>query len=154
MEIYNYLSYIFSVDMKRNLIIIFLCMCIIATAAVIDMWTAIDASKVSKEPIESRKLRITISKLIDYYRVIMYFSLIDILGFIFSFYSVPFICIIATVGILLIEGKSIIKENIAKKRKAIGELPDIISEIINAVTEKDAENIIKRINEINEKKKK
>lgn len=154
MEFYEYLSYIFSVDMKRNLMIVFLCMCIIAIAATIDMWTAIDASKVSKQPIESRKLRVTISKLIDYYRVVMYFTLIDTLGFIFSFYSVPFICIIATIGILLIEGKSIIKENIAKKREAIGELPDIISDIINAVTEKDAENIIKKINELNEKKKK
>lgn len=154
MKIYDYLSYIFSVDMKRNLIIVFLCMCIIAIAASIDMWTAIDASKISKEPIESRKLRVTISKLIDYYRVIIYFTLIDILGFLLSFYSLPIVCVLSTAGILLIEGKSIIKENIAKKRKAIGELPDVISQIINAVTEKDAENIIKKINELNEKKKK
>lgn len=148
MHTYFDLTSVFEADLKRCIPIIFACCLIVIVAAFIDMWTAIDASKACKEPIESAKLRKTVSKILDYLRLIFYFSLIDLCGFFFQGYSLPFAVIFATLGVLLLEGKSIIKENFVKKKSAASEVPDIIQKIIECSTKKDADELIKFIKKI------
>lgn len=152
MEKYFNLSNIFAADFDRCVPIVFICCIIVIIAAFMDMWTAVEASKVCKEKIESAKLRKTIIKILDYLRLIFYFFLLDCCGFFFEFYKLPFATIFATIGVLLVEGHSIIKENMVKKKSGASEIPDIIKQIIECVTEKDAEKIIEILNTKNKAK--
>lgn len=108
------------------------------------MWTGIDAARVNKEPISSRALRKTVTKIIDYLRVLVFAVLIDVLGLCFTWYVIPYCAILATLGVLLIEFRSVI-ENSKKKRSQAGEIVDIVSQIIKCASDKDAEELIKII---------
>ena len=132
-------------DLRHGMTIIFVCCVLIIVASFIDMWTGIDAARANKEPISSRALRKTVAKIIDYLRVLVFAVLIDILGLCFPWYAIPYCAIIGTLGILLIEFRSVI-ENSRKKRSHAGEVMDMVAKIIECATDKDAEKIIEFIN--------
>ena len=115
-------------------------------AALIDMWTGIDAARTNKERIMSHGLRKTVRKIIDYLRIIYFFLLIDILGAVFAWYNLPYCAILATLGVLLIEGRSVI-ENSKKKQSAAGRVVDAVQEIIACVDSEKAQKIIEMIKE-------
>lgn len=131
-------------DLRHGMTIIFVCCVLIIVASFIDMWTGIDAARANKEPISSRALRKTVAKIIDYLRVLVFAVLIDILGLCFPWYAIPYCAIIGTLGILLIEFRSVI-ENSRKKRSHAGEVMDMVAKIIECATDKDAEKIIEFI---------
>lgn len=138
------LSGCFAFDIERAIPIVFICFIMIIVASFVDMWTAVDAARVSRERVSSRKLRRTVSKIIDYLRVIIIAMLIDLMGFFFPFYSLPFVVMICTLGTLLIEGYSVI-ENLRKKKSHAADVLDIATKIIECATKQDAEKIIKLI---------
>lgn len=131
-------------DIHHGTTIIFICCILIIIASFIDMWTGIDAARVNKEPISSRALRKTVTKIIDYLRVLVFAVLIDVLGLCFTWYAIPYCAILATLGVLLIEFRSVI-ENSKKKRSHAGEVVDMVARIISCAQEKDAEELIKLI---------
>lgn len=133
-------------DIQKRIAIVFVCCILVCVASFIDMWTAIDAARTSKEKIDSHSLRKTTTKITDYLRVVIFALLIDILGLFFPWYSMPYAVILATLGILCIEGRSVI-ENSRKKKSSAGEIMEMVSEIIKCGTEKDATRIIKELNE-------
>lgn len=137
-------------DIHHGATIIFICCVLIIIASFIDMWTGIDAARANKEPIRSRALRKTVSKIIDYLRVVFFAVLIDVLGLFFPWYAIPYCVIIGTLGILLIEFRSVI-ENSKKKRSQAGEVVDMVARIIECATDKDAEKIIEFIKKTNMK---
>lgn len=136
-------------DVRRGIVIIFVCCILICLAAFIDMWTAIDAARVKKEKISSRSLRKTVAKITDYLRVVIFALLIDVLGLFFSWYLMPYAVTVVTMGILCIEGRSVI-ENSKKKKSAAGEVLDMVTNIMECATKKDAEKLIKIIKEKSE----
>lgn len=88
-------------------------------------------------------------KIIDYYRLIFFVSMIDVLGLMcFDFYSVPYAVVSITIGILCREGLSM-KENYELKKSVAAESIEIASEIIKCINKDDAEKIIKSINKRN-----
>ena len=97
--------------MSFGVIIIFVCCVLVIAASFIDMWTGIEAARANKEKISSRALRKTVSKIVDYLRVVMFALLIDILGLFFPWYNLPYCVILCTLGILLIEGFSVIENS-------------------------------------------
>ena len=117
---------------------------LVIVACFIDLWTGIDAARKNKEPISSKALRRTIAKVLDYLRVIVFGVLIDLLGLAFPWYAVPYMAIICTLGILIIEGKSVL-ENFHKKKSSAAQVVDIIEAIVNATDNETAEKIIKAI---------
>ncbi|MEY8486479.1 phage holin family protein [uncultured Parabacteroides sp.] len=133
-------------DITHGTTIIFICAILTIVASFIDMWTGIDAARVNKEPISSRSLRKTIAKIVDYLRVVLFAVLIDVLGLFFPWYAIPYCAIVVTLGILLIEGRSVV-ENSKKKKSHAGEVAEMVVKIIECVQEKDAEEIIKVIKE-------
>lgn len=137
-------------DIHHGATIIFICCVLIIIASFIDMWTGIDAARANKEPIRSRALRKTVSKIIDYLRVVFFAVLIDVLGLFFPWYAIPYCVIIGTLGILLIEFRSVI-ENSKKKRSQAGEVVDMVARIIECATDKEAEKIIEFIKKTNMK---
>jgi uncharacterized membrane protein YvbJ len=70
--------------------------------------------------------------------------LIDILGLAFPWYVIPYLAIICTLGILIIEGKSVL-ENFHKKKSSAAQVVDIIEAIVEATDNETAEKIIKAI---------
>ena len=98
-------------DVRREIVIIFVCCILICLAAFIDMWTAIDAARVKKEKISSRSLRKTVAKITDYLRVVIFALLIDVLGLFFPWYLMPYAVTVVTMGILCIEGRSVIENS-------------------------------------------
>ena len=132
--------------LSRGIMIAFLLCVLVCAAALIDMWTGIDAAKTNKEKIMSHGLRKTVRKIIDYLRIVYFFLLIDILGAIFAWYNLPYCAILATLGVLLIEGRSVI-ENSKKKKSAAGRVVDAVQEIISCVDSEKAKSIIEMLKE-------
>lgn len=133
-------------ELKHGLMIAFLACVLVCLAALIDMWTGIDAARANKERIMSHGLRKTVRKIIDYLRIVFFFLLIDVLGAVFPWYTLPYCAILATLGVLLIEGRSVI-ENSKKKRSAAGQVFDAMQEIISCTDNEKAQRIIAMIKE-------
>lgn len=131
-------------DIGHGITIIFLCCVLVIVACFIDLWTGIDAARKNKEKISSKALRRTIAKVLDYLRVIIFGVLIDVLGLSFPWYSIPYCAIVCALGILMIEGKSVL-ENFHKKKSAAAKVVDAIEKIINCTDNETAEKIIKAI---------
>lgn len=131
-------------DIGHGITIIFMCCVLIIVACLIDLWTGIDAARKNKEKIRSKALRRTVAKILDYLRVVVFGVLIDILGLTFTWYVIPYCAIICTLGILVIEGKSVL-ENLQKKKSSAAQVVDVIQAIVDATDNDTAEKIIKAI---------
>lgn len=140
----NYLHLNVTQDIGHGVTIIFLCCILVIVACFIDLWTGIDAARKNREPISSKALRRTIAKVLDYLRVIVFGVLIDVLGLAFPWYAVPYLAIICTLGILIIEGKSVL-ENFQRKKSSAAQVVDVIQAIVDATDNETAEKIIKAI---------
>ena len=131
-------------DIGHGVTIIFMCCVLIIAACLIDLWTGVDAAKKNKERIKSRILRRTVAKILDYLRVVVFGVLIDVLGLAFPWYAIPYAALLVTLGILLIEGKSVI-ENYNKSRSSAAKVIDMIQTIIDCGDNDTAEKIIRAI---------
>ncbi len=117
---------------------------LVILAVLIDLWDGVYTAKTLKRRIHSHKLRITIAKLGEYWRIMLLGFVADCIGVLFPFYALPYLSILICLGIIGIEMKSVWEH--AKKRKSkAAELPAIMQTIVECATEKDAEAIIKRI---------
>lgn len=131
-------------DVGHGITIIFVCFVLVVVACLIDLWTGVDAARKNREKIKSRILRRTVAKILDYLRVVVFGVLFDILGLAFPWYSIPYATLLVTLGILLIEGKSVI-ENYQKSKSSAAKVVDMISTIIECGDNDTAEKIIKAI---------
>lgn len=131
-------------DIGHGVTIIFMCCILVIAACFIDLWTGIDAARKNKEKIRSKALRRTVAKALDYLRVIVFGTLIDVLGLSFPWYVMPYCAVVCTLGILIIEGKSVL-ENFHKKKSSAAQVVDIVSAIVDATDNETAEKIIKAI---------
>ena len=138
-------------DVGHGMTIIFICCVAIIVAVFLDLNTGINAAKKNHEKIKSRILRRTITKIIDYLRVLVFGVIIDVLGLAFPWYNIPYCAILVAVGVVLIEAKSVL-ENYQKSKSAASELPDMLMDVIKAVTREDAQRIIEAIKAENDNK--
>ena len=84
------------------------------------------------------------AKVLDYLRVVIFGVLIDVLGLTFPWYIIPYCAVLCTLGILFIEGKSVL-ENFQKKKSSAAQVVDVIETIINCTDNETAEKIVKAI---------
>lgn len=140
-------------DLGHGVTIIFLCCVLVVVACLIDLWTGVDAARKNRETIKSRILRRTVAKILDYLRVVVFGVLIDVLGLAFPWYAIPYCAIVCTLGILLIEGKSVI-ENYHKSRSSAAKVVDVIAQIIECGDNETAEKLIKAIKDDSNNRKK
>lgn len=131
-------------DIGNGVTIIFLCCILTIVACLIDLWTGVDAAIKCGERISSKALRRTVAKAIDYLRIIVLAVLIDVLGLCFVWYIMPYCAVVVTLGILLIEGKSVI-ENYRKRKSSAAEVVDMVQRIIGCVDNATANKIIETI---------
>jgi hypothetical protein len=133
-------------DLRAGIAIIFVCCILICVACLLDLWTGIDAARANKEKIRSKPLRKTGMKIVDYFRLVLFFILIDILGLCFPWYALPYGAVIGTLGVLIVEGWSIV-ENLRKKKSHAAEVADMAVRIMECASPEEAKKIIQTIKE-------
>ena len=133
------------------IVVMFTCCISITIASFVDMWSGIDAARTNHEPISSKSLRRTVSKVVDYLRVVIFGALIDGLGLFFTWYVAPYAMILITVGIIVIECRSVM-ENSRKKKSHAADIADVVKQIIECADEKDAKKLVSLIKSKEEKK--
>lgn len=133
-------------DIGNGITIIFICCMVIIVSVLLDLRTGVKAARKRGEKICSRNLRRTISKITDYYNVLIFGIMIDVLGLPFSWYYMPYCSMIVTLCVVLIEGVSVM-ENYRKTKSPAGEIPDMLKEIISASTKAEAQRIYDIIKE-------
>ena len=131
-------------DISLWIVVAFTCCVLVVLAAFIDMWSGVEAARAVKERISSHGLRKTVSKIVDYLRVVFFAALIDTLGLFFPWYLLPYFVMACTLGVLLIEGRSVI-ENSRKKKSQAAAIPDAVRSIIQAATREEAEKVLEQI---------
>lgn len=114
---------------------------LVIMAIMLDLWDGVYTAKRTGQRVHSHKLRVTIAKVSEYWRFLLIGFLADCLGFLFSFYFLPFMALLFGMSLIVVEIISMIEH--AKRRKShLIDLPEIIDGIIAATSKKDAEKII------------
>ena len=132
-------------------IVIFIAWIGMAMACFVDMWSGVSTARAIGEKVHSHRLRETFQKIKDYAGVMFPFMFIDIIGSLFSFYFLPFFQIITGAGAIIIEGWSVL-ENKKRKKSHAALIPELAKDIIQCAREKDAEALIKTIQNLSHKK--
>lgn len=128
-------------DVGHGMTIIFGCCVIIIIAVLFDLETGVKAARKNREKIRSHRLRRTVAKILDYLRVLLFGVMIDMLGLAFPWYAIPYCAILVTLGVVLIEGKSML-ENYHKMKSAAAALPQMIAEIVECGDTEKAKRLI------------
>lgn len=135
-------------DIGHGITVIFLCFVLVVFVVLLDLYTGIMAAKKTGEPIRSHVLRKTITKIKDYLVVIILGVVIDVLGLCFPWYHIPYAAVLATLSVIVIEGRSII-ENLTRAKSKAADIDDmamdILQEIIDSKTAKTAVKVYDKI---------
>lgn len=124
---------------------VFLAVCILVIAAImLDLWDGVHTARKTGERVHSHKLRVTIAKMSEYWRLILIGFLVDCLGVFFSFYILPFVAVMFGAGLIAVEAKSMF-EHAGRRKSHTADLPDVVKSIIKAVDAKDAREILERL---------
>lgn len=129
------------------------CWLFMVLATLVDFWSGVTTAKALKEPLMSHGFRRTITKISDYWRVLLFALMFDILGAFLSFYYLPFLSMVCTLAIVIIEARSVV-ENSNRRRSHAAEVPSVVSDIVSAITKKDAIKAAKRVISLYEQSKK
>lgn len=127
----------------------FVCCIAILFAVLIDLSTGVERARKCKERIKSRILRRTVSKLIDYYRLLFFGIIIDVLGLIFTWYNNPYCTVLIALGVVAVEAKSVL-ENYRRMKSVARDVPGAVEQIVEVVTSKKAEDVIDIIKDNND----
>lgn len=117
---------------------------ILIAAILLDLWDGVNTARKLKQPIKSHRLRITIEKITEYWRLMLIAALVDIIGAVFTFYAVPFLSILFCLGLIGVEAKSMFEHAKRRKSKAV-EMKEIMKSIVTAANDKDALQAFKTI---------
>ena len=119
---------------------------LVIAAIMLDLWDGVYTAKTTHQRIHSHKLRVTIDKISEYWRLLMVGFIIDTIGVLFPVYSLPFLSIIFCIGLVGVEAKSMLEHAQRRKSKAL-EAKEIISMVIDCATEGDAHSVLEKVNE-------
>lgn len=123
------------------------CWLFMVLATMVDFWSGVSTAKALKEPLMSHGFRRTITKISDYWRVLLFALMFDILGAFLSFYYLPFLSMLCTLAIVIIEARSVV-ENSNRRRSHAGKILDVAAEIVEAKDLDKAKQLIKSIVEL------
>lgn len=124
--------------------VVLVCWAFVFCANILDFWSGRATAKALGEAIDSKGYRRTFVKIGDYYRVLMFLLLFDLIGTLFEFYKLPFATILGSVSVIVIELKSVI-ENGRRKKSHSAEIPNIVKEIIQCSTPGKGKEIIEKL---------
>lgn len=130
----------------RHIGVTLLCWFTMFLSVMVDMWDGVQTARFMKEKVDSKGLRRTFAKAGDYWRMMLFGLMFDSLGLLFTWYILPYMTMVITVGVLTIEFRSVWEHN-KRKRSHAAELPNVIANIIKCASEKDALELINKIKE-------
>ena len=122
-------------------------------ATMVDFWSGVTTAQALHQPLMSHGFRRTIAKIGSYWQVLIFALMFDILGAFFSFYYLPFMTIVATLSIIIIEARSVV-ENSKRRKLSAAEMPSVMQDIMSADTVDKAAQVITTIATMVEKTKK
>lgn len=131
--------------------IVLICWAFVFIANFVDFWSGRNTAKAIGEHLDSKGYRRTFIKIGDYYRVLIFALLFDLIGSLFTFYKLPFASLLGSISIIAIECASVL-ENSRRKKSHSAEIPDMVRKIIQCATAKDGEKILAEITEELKKK--
>ncbi len=149
MNLHDFIDYLGSLDLTRlymHIGVILLCWFLMFFSVLVDMWDGVQTAKFMGERVSSKGLRRTFSKAGDYWRMMLFGLMFDSLGLLFSWYILPYMTMVITVGVLIIEFRSVWEHN-KRKHSHAAEIPDIMERIVKCVTYKDAGDVYEVIKE-------
>lgn len=129
------------------------CWLFMVLATLFDFWSGVSTARALQEPLMSHGFRRTVTKISDYWRVLLFALMFDILGAFLSFYYLPFLTMLCTLAIIIIEARSVV-ENSQRKRSHAAQVPKVVEEIVNALTEEEAQAAMKNLIKLYESHKK
>ena len=110
-------------------------------ACLIDFWSGISTARALHEPLMSHGFRRTFVKIGEYWRVMLFALLFDILGAFLSFYYLPFATMLCTASVLFIEGRSVI-ENSRRKKSSAADVVEVSRKIAEVTTKDEVKAVI------------
>ena len=124
--------------------IVLVCWTFIFVANFVDFFSGRDTAKSIGEKIDSKGYRRTFTKLGDYYRVLIFAFLFDLIGSLFFFYKLPFATILGSVAVIAIEGASVL-ENSRRKKSHAADVPEMVKKIVQCSTTENGKKILEQI---------
>jgi hypothetical protein len=122
-------------------------------AVLLDLWSGVECARSTGEKPRSDKFRRTITKIGDYWRVLAFGLIIDIIASILPFYTLPYSSILVSVACILIELKSVI-ENSKIKKSAAARIPEIMTELLACTDKEKMLELLLKWQQLNDKYKK
>lgn len=116
-------------------------------AVMIDMMTGIRKVKALQLPIDSHGLQRTIVKFGDYGKVTALFMCIDVLGLLFSLYTLPYASGVAAVIAVGIEAWSV-RENLRAVRSSAARVTDIVAELAKTQDVKEVIGFLQQLDRV------
>lgn len=138
--------------MVIRMAIVLVCWTFIFIANIVDFFSGRDTAKALGEKISSKGYRRTFAKLGEYYRVLIFALLFDLIGSLLSFYKLPFATILGSVAVIAIELKSVI-ENSRRKKSHAADVPEMVKQIVQCTTTAKGQQLLERLTEELTKKK-
>lgn len=129
------------------------CWFFMIASTLVDFWSGITTARALRQPLMSHGFRRTIAKIGSYWQVLIFALMFDILGAFFSFYYLPFMTIVATLSIIIIEARSVV-ENSKRRKLSAAEMPSVMQDIMSADTVDKAAQVITTLAALSEKTKK
>lgn len=120
------------------------CWFFVMCSCLVDFWSGTSTAKALGESLHSHGFRRTIVKIGEYWRVLIFTLMFDILGALLPFYFLPFATVLCAIGIICIEAKSVI-ENSRRKNAHAAEIPDMVKQIVDAATSEQGAEVLKVI---------
>jgi hypothetical protein len=125
-----------------RVVIVLACWSFVIAANIIDFYSGTSTARAIGEKLESHGFRRTITKIGDYVKVLMFALMFDTLGSLLDFYVLPFVTVLCTLSVILIEGRSVI-ENSRKKHSHAADVPEVVKKIVQAATAEQAKGVLR-----------
>lgn len=118
----------------------------------IDLWSGVERARAVGEKPRSDKFRRTISKIGDYWRVLAFALMLDVVGSILPFYNLPWASVLASIACILIEGKSVL-ENLQAKKSIAAQLPDLMARLLDCTDSEKMKALLEELDILKNKHK-
>lgn len=127
--------------------IILVCWAFVFISSFVDFCSGRSTARALGEHINSKGYRKTFTKIGDYYRVLIFAFLFDIIGSLFSWYQLPFASMVGSVSVIFIEMRSVI-ENSRRKKSHAADVPEIVKQIVQCTTSDKGIELLEKIEEL------
>lgn len=129
-----------------RMLIVMACWSFVFVANMLDFVSGRNTAKALGEQINSKGYRKTFGKMADYYRVLTFAFLFDMIGSLLPWYRLPFATMVGSVAVIAIELLSVI-ENSRRKKSHAAEIPDMVKKIVQCTTAGKGKEILEQIKE-------